>query len=183
MHPVIAASATTPAARHARAALGWTRRAGTAPASPGECAGPAVAGLTRACGPGPGHDSPLPAGLLVQCRTAARCRASTVLLPLAADMADVAHSQRQLKGNETAVKFPRRRTLVFAGAPVAALVVGGIAAKVALAPAHAGTASSADAGTATRAHGGTASPAPAPIVIDPSAGGRSRRHQRARQLP
>jgi len=60
------------------------------------------------------------------------------------------------------VKFRRRRTLVYAGAAVIGLVVGGIAAKVALSSAHAGTAS--------RAHGGTASLAPAPIVIDPSVG-------------
>ncbi len=52
------------------------------------------------------------------------------------------------------MKFPRRRTLVFAGAAAAALVVGGIAVKSALAPAHAGIASS----------------VPAPIVIDPSLG-------------
>jgi hypothetical protein len=60
--------------------------------------------------------------------------------------------------------------VVAAALAVAALVVGGIAAKVALAPAHAGTGSSAHAGNASPAHGGTASLAPAPLVIDPSIG-------------
>jgi hypothetical protein len=76
------------------------------------------------------------------------------------------------------VTSSRSRTLVFAGAAVIALVVGAIAARVALAPAHPGTvspgyaetASSAHVGTAFAVHGGTASAAPAPRVIDPSAG-------------
>ena len=58
---------------------------------------------------------------------------------------------------------PRPRTLVVAGAVVAALVVGSIAAKVSLTPAH-------PTKTAARAHGGSASPAPGAIVIDPSIG-------------
>jgi len=52
------------------------------------------------------------------------------------------------------VRFSRRRTLVFAGAAVAALAVGGIAARVALAAARAGSASAVTT----------------PTVIDPSVG-------------
>jgi hypothetical protein len=63
-----------------------------------------------------------------------------------------------------------RRSALYAGVAVATLIVGGIAARVALAPADAGIASPAHAGTASGAHGRIASLAPAPIVIDPSVG-------------
>jgi len=68
------------------------------------------------------------------------------------------------------LKFSRRRTLVYAGAAVAALVVGGIAAKVALAPAHAGTASRAGKVARAPAPAWPPSPAPGSIVIDQDVG-------------
>jgi hypothetical protein len=67
------------------------------------------------------------------------------------------------------VKSPRRRTLVYAGAAVAALVVGGMA-EVALAPAHAGTPSPVGKVALAPAPAWPPSPLPGSIVIDPSVG-------------
>src|SRR5215470_19658540 len=69
-----------------------------------------------------------------------------------------------------AVKHPRRRALAFAGAGVAMLAVGVIAARVSLAVAHAKSPASAHAGTGPRAHGPAASSAPGVIVVDRSVG-------------
>jgi hypothetical protein len=78
--------------------------------------------------------------------------------------------QELIKGNETAVKFPRRRALVYASAAVAALIAGGIAAKVALAPAPAGPASRVGKVARAPARVWPPSPPPGAIVIDPSVG-------------